>query len=140
MQTINLVLANNAKISTTHNCNAVNSSFQTPTPNFRVKCNVPLNHRSTVGVMRLKRLAHLVVRRWGEHVVLQRVFGHVVGVGHHQVPAMEAGREHKRDGADPFHDGVRLRRDLRRTNELVLNKRCGFTWFVGSDVLHNSIK
>ena len=42
------------------------------------------------------------------HVVPQRVLGQIVGVGHHQVPAVEVGGEHERDGADPLHDSVSL--------------------------------
>lgn len=59
-------------------------------------------------VMFFKEPVHLVVRCWGEHVALQRVFGQIVGVGHHQVATMEVSGEHERDGADPFHDSVSL--------------------------------
>lgn len=55
-----------------------------------------------------KQPIYLIIRCWGEHVALQRVFGQIVGVRHHQVPAMEVSREHKRDGADPFHDSISL--------------------------------
>lgn len=36
------------------------------------------------------------------------MLGQVVGVGDHQVAAVETGGEHKRDGADPLHDCVGL--------------------------------
>lgn len=51
---------------------------------------------------------YLVVWSWGEHVAFQRVFGQIVRVGHYQVSTMKISGEHERDGADPFHDSVRL--------------------------------
>ena len=78
-------------------------------------------YRSTEDIVlfwrRLKEPAHLIVRCRGEHGALQRVFGQIVGVDHHQVSTVEAGGEHKRDGADPLHDGVSLRCNLHRSNQ-----------------------
>lgn len=55
---------------------------------------------------------YLIVWRWGEHVMFQWMFGHIIRVRHHQVPLMEVSREHKWDGADPLHDCIRLRCNL----------------------------
>lgn len=57
---------------------------------------------------------YLVIWTRREQVPLEGMFGQIVGIGHHQVAAVETRREHERDGADPLHDCVRLWSDLQR--------------------------